>query len=212
MSMNTKDEIVETKSAVMVPDIKQTKASIEAFDQLKNNLLELGKDKVVIGDKLAITRAGFSKIALAFNISTSIVKIERTNTDSDYIVYAVARATAPNGRYAEGNASCSASEFTNKIQATIHNVDSKAVTRATNRSIANLVGGGILSKEELTADDDEEKPKEDVPITPKQMSYIKKLMEEKGYIVATGIHGKQIEALTKSEAHAIIEELQGKKG
>lgn len=150
---------VSVNDAIVVPDVKQAKAAMEAFDTLKRDMLTEKQDYVTIQGKLAITRAGFSKIALAFKLNTEIIDIKRVKTADDYIVHAIARASQNNGRFATANASCSISELKGgKIAATVANVEAKAGTRATSRAIANLVGGGVLSVEELQDDADSVKP------------------------------------------------------
>jgi hypothetical protein len=141
---------------IIVPNVERAVAAINAFETLKSRLLVDGKDKVEISGRPAITRAGFSKIALAFGLSTEIVKISRIKTGDHYCAHVIARASAPNGRYAEGSASCDSTEFRGSIAGTTHNIESRAATRATNRAIANLVGGGIFSKEELETEDEEQ--------------------------------------------------------
>ena len=137
----------------MLPDVKGTVAAMEAFDQLKRDVLK-EQDKATINGKETITRSGFSKIAIAFGVTTEVHvtgrEIFETSRGKGYTVYAKARATARSGRYAEANSSCSSTEW--GLTETLPDefvVDGTAGTRATNRAIANLCGGGILSKEEM---------------------------------------------------------------
>jgi hypothetical protein len=158
-----------------MPNIEAAAKAMDAFDSLKKNMLKEKQDYVQIGGKLAITRAGFSKIALAFGLSNKVLETRRVKTDTDYIVHVRASAVAPNGRFSEASASCSTSEFQGSgITGTIANVEAKAQTRATSRAIANLVGGGVLSTEELPDSETEQK----IPlVTPKQLSYIESLVK-----------------------------------
>lgn len=165
--------------------VERAVRSMEAFNKLKSDILIEGQDKVTIGKEEAITRSGFSMIALAFNLNTEIVRITRIPSKENYTVHATARASTQYGRYAEATATCEAKEFgTGNISATIHNIESKAATRATNRAIANLVGGGILSKEEREAEDGKfpvatmsthPHPPEKRFISPKQCDYVRLL-------------------------------------
>jgi len=90
-------------------------------------------------------------IATAFNLNLEIrdEKLDETEGGWGYLV--VYRATAPNGRFSDGDGSCYASEKTDAM-ATVHNVRSHAHTRAMNRAISNLVGFGEVSAEELQHD------------------------------------------------------------
>ncbi len=226
--------MVKISNEIVIPDVSRAQQAMQAFENLKRNLL-LENDKAEImanGKKIeVIKRSGFSKIALAFGVSTWIEKINRIKTDNDYIVHVIARASFPGGRYAEANASCSASEFGNKSQATVHNIESKAGTRATNRAISNLVGGGTLSAEEFESDvvvstsqpsQVASRPQARDPSAPAstpQKNLIKGLAEKKDKehkdqviadLIGIVAPGKKIEELTMGEASAIIDRLQGK--
>lgn len=91
-------------------------------------------------------------IATAFNLDVAQVSesLERGEKDWGYVVSY--RATAPNGRFADGDGACFASEKRGQGQATVHNVRSHAHTRAFNRAVSNLVGFGEVSAEEVEHD------------------------------------------------------------
>ena len=144
----TSEVIVENTSLVVRPDVEGTVKALEEFNKLKTNVLS--KDDVInISNKTYIKRSGWRKIALAFNISTEIMSIERDLESSMKIAHVKARATAPNGRISEEIASCDSLEFDTRVKFTIHNMETKAATRAINRAISNLVGGGEVSAEEI---------------------------------------------------------------
>jgi hypothetical protein len=77
--------------------------------------------------------------------------------DGDWKYDFVCRATSPNGRFADGDGTCTASEKVDrngnptKMQ-THHNVRSHAKTRATNRALTDLVAFGEVSADELGPD------------------------------------------------------------
>jgi len=209
-------------SGIVIPDVERARKAMDAFETIKSTLLESGKDKVEISGKFAITRSGFSKIALAFNLSTEITKISRIATEQDYIVHVIARAWLPDHiRYAEGSASCSRSEFKRGgIEGTIHNIESKAATRATNRAVANLVGGGVLSKEEMEiGEETEPKGQPQAKISEKQVNYAKALHKDaearKKVAVSLdefvkNLFGKEytLETLNRIQATTLIEDLK----
>ena len=139
---------------LVAPNVNEAIISMRAFQELKSKLLD-ENDVVQIEGKKYIKRSGWRKIALAFNISTEIIEVSREEKDGKYIVRVKARAIAPNGRVSEEIAVCDSSEFENgRLKASIHNIETKATTRALNRAISNLVGGGEVSAEEIIADDE----------------------------------------------------------
>lgn len=94
-------------------------------------------------------------IATAFNLDVTRMHEERTVIGDDWGYLVTYRATAPNGRSADGDGSCFASEKLKGkvIEASTHNVRSHAHTRAFNRAVSNLVGFGEVSAEEVEADE-----------------------------------------------------------
>ncbi|GIW70273.1 MAG: hypothetical protein KatS3mg101_1020 [Patescibacteria group bacterium] len=87
-----------------------------------------------------------------------------------FVWHFTCRAIAPNGRSAIGVGSCDAfekafkknGEYVDKFGRpanpnSIHNIRATAETRAFNRAVSNLVGGGEVSAEEVSADTIEEK-------------------------------------------------------
>ena len=142
------EEIAQANIEVVLPNVEQAKKAMAQFEQIKKEILS-ENDTINIQGKKYIKRSGWRKIALAFNISTEIIKIERENIDGKYVVRVTARATAPNHRVSEEVGICDSSEFTGNLKGTYHNIESKAVTRAINRAISNLVGGGEITAEEI---------------------------------------------------------------
>jgi len=89
-------------------------------------------------------------VATAFNLDVICIekgKVELPN--GDWGVEVTYRATAPNGRCADGDGACMASEKSGNM-ATYHNIRSHAHTRGFNRAVSNLVGFGEVSYDELT--------------------------------------------------------------
>lgn len=136
--------------------------SMRSFQDLKEQLLDKEADVQVISGKSYIKRSGWRKIALGFNISTAVLSVEREQRTIDvetkgkrteqvaYVVRVKARATAPNGRFSEEIGACQTEELLKqRMEPTIHNLETKATTRAINRAISNLVGGGQVSADEL---------------------------------------------------------------
>lgn len=205
-------------NTILVPDVEGAKKAMAAFERLKRELLIPGKDFVNIKGKLAITRAGFAKISTAFGISTQIIDTKRIKTDNDYIVHTISRAIAPNGRFSEAAASCSQVELKNAgREATIHVIESMSQTRSTSRAVANLVGGGTLAAEELSASEMEENKEDRQDLTPKitdaQKNLIKRIAKENNLeadIFVKDFLGPNadIDKITRKDASEVITQLK----
>jgi hypothetical protein len=122
------------------------------FQELKRSLLTLDDYQEVQG-RARIKKSGWRKIAAAFGISDQLLREERRECvgpgpNERYFVWEVAvRAIAPNGRYADAVGSCASNE--RRFAHPDHDVRAVAHTRAKNRAVADLVGGGEVSAEEL---------------------------------------------------------------
>ncbi|MFP3257407.1 MAG: hypothetical protein RXO36_06370 [Candidatus Nanopusillus acidilobi] len=144
------EDIAQANIEVVLPNVAMAKQAMAQFEQIKTEILNNDTDIIMIEGKKYIKRSGWRKIALAFNVTTEIVKIEREKIDDVYIVRVIARAIAPNGRISEEVGICDSTEFQKgRLKFSYHNIETKATTRAINRSISNLVGGGELSAEEI---------------------------------------------------------------
>ena len=218
-------DIVQT-SGVVSPDVEGTVSALEKFLKLKEEVLQ-ENDTVMISGKKYIKRSGWRKIALAFNVSTEIISVERDYGSDLKICHVKARAIAPNGRVSEEIASCDSTEFQGNIKFSVHNLETKAATRAINRAISNLVGGGEVSAEEIeqgenvannggnqatngsnvkknqsgNTDWDAEKKE---PASMKQKNFIKSMMEN----MNLEIDYDSLDKITKLEAHDMIDKLK----
>ena len=166
--------------------VKEALASWNAFLELKAAILT-NDDRQRIGDKTFTKKSGWRKIASFFNLTDTICDSHLEWEDGS-VIYAefTVRATAPNGRYSEGWGSCSASE--RKFTKPNHDIPATAQTRAKNRAISDLVGGGEVSAEEMSvaplnpperlksAKKQGVKTKGDVTITQGQMDTLKTLL------------------------------------
>jgi hypothetical protein len=212
-------------SGVVSPDVEGTVSALKKFLELKEEVLQ-ENDTVMISGKKYIKRSGWRKIALAFNVSTEIISVERDYGSDLKICHVKARAIAPNGRVSEEIASCDSAEFQGNIKFTIHNVETKAATRAINRAISNLVGGGEVSAEEIEQGEnnannggnqtvngsstkknqagiDWDADKKE-PASMKQKNFIKSMMEN----MNLEVDYDALDRMTKFEAHDRIEQLK----
>ncbi|MDP2709426.1 MAG: hypothetical protein Q8O93_05310 [bacterium] len=132
-----------------VASINDIVAAWQDYQNLKAKLLN-ESDYQMIQGKNCIKKSGWRKIQTAFSISDELISEERKEY-KDYFVYlTTVKTTAPNGRFVFGIGSCASDErrFAHKE----HDVRSTAHTRAKNRGISDLVGGGDVSAEEMITD------------------------------------------------------------
>ena len=136
----------------IVKPIVSAQAAVEnwhEFQTLKVSLLEANDYQDIQGKKF-IKKGGWRKIATVFNLADAIVSKQIDRDDSGKTMRAefTVRVTAPNGRYADGWGCCSLNEGRqfNKVD---HDIPATAHTRAKNRAISDLVGGGEVSAEEM---------------------------------------------------------------
>jgi hypothetical protein len=209
----------EEKERTEIEPLSQAVRAMQLFEEAKRKLLSQD-DFVAIAGKGYIKRSGLRKIALALHISTEIVKEEVIDQPPlPLTVKVVARARSPEGRVAEDIGACDAKELEEatgaKIKATLHNVAAKAATRAINRAIADLIGGGLVSAEEISASVEEvqqEEPQEQSKkdrATESQVKYINSLITTKmdSALVDAFLSEKKvtrIEDLGKDDASKLI--------
>lgn len=150
----------------------------ERFENLKAQLLN-DTDTVDIQGKNHICKSGWRKIATAFNVSIETVSVQRDMNDGVIRYTATARASAPNGKssISTGIATSTESNFLQPVRdhdvdesdpdivfvdgknrripdpraVSEHNIATLAETRAKNRAVSDLVGGGEVSYEEMRA-------------------------------------------------------------
>ena len=148
-----------------VPNVDVAIEQWDAYQKLCKGLLNetdyqeiIVKEKDENGNYVKVKRhfkkkSAWQKLSRAFNVDTAIVDrdLERTKTGRIKEAYYCVRATLPNGRSVESDALCSRSEK-GKDKVSDHTIMSTAKTRATNRAIAELIGAGEVSAEEMSAE------------------------------------------------------------
>ena len=146
------DSGVETKltvqSGIVMPAVSTAEAvkAWDAYLDLKKSIAK-PEDKQLIQGREFFKKSYWRKLATFFNLSVEVVEEREEGTDENRIYHFVCKATAPNGRFAVGTGTCDQLEKDRKN--TIHNTRSTAETRAFNRAVSNLVGGGECSAEEM---------------------------------------------------------------
>jgi ssDNA-binding Zn-finger/Zn-ribbon topoisomerase 1 len=166
--------LITLSSQVVAPVVtpQQAKEAWNMFQATKKSLLEGSDYQSIITKsfrggswitekKPFVKKSGWRKLATAFNLSDTVIKELRVHYDAmpyrsgkDAIVMRpgfvwemTVRAIAPNGRYAEGVGSCASNE--RGFAHIEHDVRATAMTRAKNRAISDLIGGGEVSAEEM---------------------------------------------------------------
>lgn len=148
-------------------DFQDLKKKIIKSEDLQAYTVGSGNNKQT---KHFIKKSGWKKIGAAFGVDVQVQNCETIPFEPGYfaIKYTV-RAIAPSGRYADGVGSCDSHE--ERFEETIwqknsegksfkqgtgvykfkyNDIDGTAYTRAANRAIADLVGGGEVSAEEMS--------------------------------------------------------------
>jgi len=199
------------------------------FNELKLKLLEDSDFISIKGEKYA-KKSTFRKLALAFGVSTEIMREKRIELKNDGYAYEITmRAFSPSGRFMSAVASCHSDE--RKFNKT-SDVRAIAQTRATNRAIADLIGWSAPSAEEMMSepmDGTNDKPESrnewfdrvvcnpdnkpirakeqnaDKPISDKQRSLLVSLISERVHEPEERERQLEtIDGLSKSDAHEMI--------
>jgi hypothetical protein len=149
----------ERRSEVIRPLGAQALAdSFTEYQELLPKLLTSDDYQNAGGGKSFVKKSGWRKIATAFDLDVQIIasSVERAPDGTPLRAEVIARAIAPSGRSMDGDGYCSIDEdrfsgprgnkskLENDLRAT-------ATTRAKNRAIADLVGMGAVSAEEVSA-------------------------------------------------------------
>lgn len=151
------------KTDIVMPAVtpEQFKIAWKQYQDLKAAIIE-SSDIQKIQGKDFLKKSYWRKIATAFNLSLEVVEEHKEQIGHDFAWHFTCKATAGNGRSAVGVGSCSAFEKAVKngdgyvdrygkkaVPNSIHNIRATAETRAFNRAVSNLVGGGEVSAEEV---------------------------------------------------------------
>jgi hypothetical protein len=143
---------LEVRQPLAPLDAQATKQAIAAYQAGLNAVLDESDIQSFTdrrgGRHKFVKRSGWRKIALWCDLSLENrgVEVDRDVNGKPLRARVVARASAPNGRYADGEGACDMGERPNMSE---HDMLATAATRAFNRAISNLVGLGAVSAEEM---------------------------------------------------------------
>ena len=121
----------------------------QAYQELKLKLLTKDDFAIIQGQEFA-KKSAYRKLALAFGVSVEITEEKRIELPNKSFAYEItARAISPNGRFMSAVASAHSDE---KKFSKPSDIRAIAQTRATNRSISDLLGGvlGVSADEVIT--------------------------------------------------------------
>lgn len=119
------------------------------YQELCRALLEPSDFQTIQGKEFR-KRSAWRKLAVAYGVSFEIVDRSLFWDDDGNLKAAefIVRATAPNGRHADGWGACHVGER-NAGRKAMHDIPATAETRAKNRAAADLFGMGEVSAEEI---------------------------------------------------------------
>jgi hypothetical protein len=191
---------------------------IEDFQKLKISLLDPKTDIQVYKDRdgnitKRIKKSGCKKIAMAFGLDVKAVgrEIIDLSTGNFAVEYTV-RATAPNGRSCEGIGMCDSTEslYAGRKNKKLHDVYATAFTRAANRAVLDLVGGGEVSAEEVTGEETISAGRQPIPQAwlDKLDNLVKDLPDGKTYLAKFVFEEIGARYLSKEEIVRVAEKLQ----
>ena len=141
-------QTVEHTQAIQNFNVEDALAQWEAYQIFTEKLLDKS-DYIDIKGKAFKKKSAWRKYARAFNINTEIISKDIKYNDKGIVTEAefIVRAALPDGRHCDGWGNCSRREG-NKNKPN-HDIPATAMTRATNRAIADLIGAGEVTAEEV---------------------------------------------------------------
>lgn len=136
-----------------LPDLEGAKSLLGKFRDIKREILsekEFYEIQAEGGRKELLNRRGCSILSLIFQLSEpEPPQVTVTELSEGVMLFRVRTCIqAPNGRRAWGVGSCSTAEIKGKGPRAYHDAESKAHTRAKERAVSDLVGGGEITAEE----------------------------------------------------------------
>lgn len=167
------DQIEKAKTMdIVMPAVSSREAveSWKAYQDLKSKIVDPDKDIQIIANEQFLKKSYWRKLATFFNLTVEVIEERNEQIGRTLVWHFTCRAIAPNGRTAIGTGSCDAYEKAKLREGkymnfnrykkvweyaqpnSIHNIRSTAETRAFNRAVSNLVGGGEVSAEEVGND------------------------------------------------------------
>lgn len=178
--MKDAKEPMEATRSIVMPAVSpaEAKAAWEQYELLKQAIIK-PEDIQKIEGRDFLKKSYWRKLATFFNLSIEVIDEKKEQVGKTFVWHFTVKASHPGGRYSYGVGSCDAYEKAqlrdgvymrwNKLgkvwepaQAnSLHNIRSTAMTRAVNRAVSDLCGGGEVSAEEVATNGHEEIVNED---------------------------------------------------
>ena len=149
--MQDSKEIVPVITIVKpIVSIPEALSSWKSYEELKMSI-KTSTDIQLIQGKEFLKKSFWRKMSKFFGLSLEL-KSENNikQEDNSHTWYAVYRAYARTGDFMDGDGACNTHEKGRIL--TTHDARATAHTRAKNRAISDLVGGGEVSAEEVIND------------------------------------------------------------
>ena len=181
MSNDTEDTgqtglVLESKKVDLVPQpgvvemaisVDELKKRMESLEQIKKEILkesDFANFKSKDGKPIkAIRKTGWLKFAVAFNLTTVVVKEEKVFVDQNQHKFAwhiTVQCIAPNGRVSEEIGVCD--NLVDRPDQPEHVIKTMAKTRATSRAISVMVGAADTNADDM--DSMKPQPQNDGPL------------------------------------------------
>ena len=143
-------------------DSSTAKAAIAQYEALKAAIVQ-PSDVQNISGRTFLKKSFWRRVATCFGLSLELVREERSFDEAGNLSYSVLyRAIAPNGRAMTGDGMYVNGEKVDRngkpVYVSEHFIRATAHTRAKNRAISDLVGGGEVSAEEMPDDEPRQQP------------------------------------------------------
>jgi len=156
--------------SIVMPAVTPAEAqeAWKAYEALKSSIVDRKTDIQVIQGKEFLKKSYWRKVATFFNLTVEVVNETHEQIGKTVVWHFTCKAVAPNGRSSVGVGSCDAYEKAIKgedgvyrdrwnklaVANSLHNIRSTVETRAFNRAVSNLVGGGEVSADEVASPSD----------------------------------------------------------
>lgn len=177
----TSKEVAVVNNEIVMPAVDGLGAieAWNAYQDLKNKILDPKVDIQTIKGQEFKKKSYWRKVATFFNLTIETREERHEMVGRTMVWHFTVRAIAPNGRYIEGIGSCDVYEKATLRDGeykmpgknggwypatpnSLHNTRSTAYTRAFNRAVSDLVGGGEVSAEEVDRESTQPGERDDV--------------------------------------------------
>lgn len=194
---------------VITPQLtpKQALDTFKKFEDIKNKLVNKETDVDIINGKPYYNKSFWMKMMVVFNLTKEIVDREFYTTENGVrVVGFLVRVKAPNGRSTENYGVCTSSEKWAQGKPMSAMVG-MALTRVTNRCIADLIAPGTLPAEEMTEVDIPTKERPNFTSFFRQINSLMTLTVNEAKVLFHKTYHKNIQNATQKELDSFLKEM-----